>query len=193
MGFAMSTCLRHTAGVATLVAVLGAMGTARAWAFHHDTEEELVPRIQSEHNPIKKAKYEIRLAHLKLLHGAGACQEDDHEACKRNLNSYLDLMRNSWKDLKASGHAAVKQPSGFKELDIALREDARTLDDSKLKIPYEDQGGIDAVIQQVNLIHHKVFSALFPDDPSNSPASKSVPPGGNHPPEASHPAGGGNQ
>lgn len=127
-----------------------------------DTEEDLFPRIQQEHNPVKKAKLEIRLARVKLLHASGACQKDDHESCTKLLDSYLELIRRSWKDLRSAGQNPVKHPSGFRELDIALREDNRTLDDTKREMPFEDRGALDPVSAEVNKIHDEVFASLFP-------------------------------
>jgi hypothetical protein len=136
-----------------------------------DTEEDLVPRIQQEHNPVKRAKFEIRLARVKLLHASGACQKDDHDACTKLLDSYMELIRNSWKDLQSAGENSVKHPSGFRELDIALREDMRTFDDTKREMPLEDRGILDPLIGEVNKIHDAVFAALFPT-PAPRPQNK---------------------
>ena len=158
----MVTSLRITTAAACSAVLVIALGSLALHAFREDTEAELLPRIEHEHDPIRKAKYEIRLGHLKLLQGAVACQKDDHDACSKSLSAYLELMNNSWKDLKSSGRNAVKQPSGFKELDIALREDAHTLDDLKHRMPLEDRDALDPVIQEVEKIHDEDFTALFP-------------------------------
>lgn len=150
-------------------------GTAPLHAFREDTENDLLPRIQREHDPVKRAKFEIRLAHLKLLRGIEACEKDDDEECHKLLNAYLDLLKSSWKDLQASGRNAVKQPAGFKELDIALREDTRSLDDGKRKMPLEDRDPADAVIQQVEKLHEEVLGVLFPSGAARPTESKPVP------------------
>lgn len=161
---------RTMAAAACLVMLAGGGTSVSLHATHIDTEEDLLPRIQQEHDPVKKAKFEIRLARVKLLHASGACQKDDHESCSKLLGSYLELVRSSWKDLQSAGKNPVKHPSGFRELDIALREDARTLDDSRREIPLEDRGALDPVIAEVNKIHDEVFAALFP--PGGPPAKK---------------------
>jgi len=149
--------------VAVCLGLLAAGGTMVCLAAPRiDTEEDLLPRIQQEHNPVKKAKFEIRLARVKLSHASGACQKDDHESCTKLLDSYLEFVRSSWKDLQSAGQNAVKHPSGFRELDIALREDVRTLEDTKREMPFEDRGELDPVSAEVNKIHDEVFAALFP-------------------------------
>jgi hypothetical protein len=163
-----------------LVAFRGALGIPPLPAFRTDTEEDLLSHMQREHDPVRRAKFEVRLARLKLQRGVEACEKDDHDACSKLLSAYLELMKNSWKDMQSSGRNAVKQPSGFKELDIALREDARSLDDSSRKIPLEDRDAITPVIQQIDKLREEVFAALFP--------SRAAPPAENKPanPAASH-------
>lgn len=154
---------RGTMAVAACLAILAGGGTtASLRAARIDTEEDLLSRIGQEHDPVKKAKFEIRLARVRLLHASGACQKDDHEACSKLLGSYVELVRSSWKDLQSAGRDPVKHPSGFRELDIALREDARTLDDTRREMPLEDRGALDPVSAEVNKIHDQVFAALFP-------------------------------
>jgi hypothetical protein len=151
-----------TTAAACFAVLIVALGSSPLNAFREDTEAELLPRMQREHDLVKKAKYEIRLGRLKLLQGATACEKDDHDGCSKSLSAYLELMNNSWKDLKSSGRNAVKQSSGFKELDIALREDANALNDLKHRMPLEDRAALDPVIQEVETIHDEDIAALFP-------------------------------
>ena len=145
-------------------------------AYHNDTEQDLLPRIEREPDPVRKAKLEIRLAHLKLAHANEACQKDDHDVCHQSLDAYLEAVRSSWKHLQASGKNAVRNPSGFRDLDIALREDAHELEDLKRRMPYEDRGVLDPVIEETEKIHNEVFGALFPSDAGRSKEKKSSPP-----------------
>ncbi len=160
---------------ACLVVFAGVGGVPPLHAFREDTEEDLLPRIEREHDLVKKAKYEIRLSHLKLVHAGDACQKDDHEACHKLFDAYLELIRSSWKDLQSSGRNAVKQPSGFREVDIALRTDAHALEDMKRRLPFEDRGVLEPVIQEVNKIHDQVFGALFPSGGQRPKENKPTP------------------
>lgn len=155
-------------------------------AFRIDTEQDLLPRIEREQDMVRKAKLEIRLAHLKLARAAEACQKDDHDVCHQSLDAYLEAVRSSWKHLQASGKNAVRSPSGFRDLDIALREDNHQLEDLKRRMPYEDRGILDPVIQESDKIHNEVFGALFPSGAGRSKDKKAVPPTAPH---AGPPAG----
>jgi hypothetical protein len=178
--FAMAFSLRIATVGAGLAVTIGAGLVTPAPAFPIDREEDLLPRIQNEHNPVKRAKYEIRLGHLKLVQGTEACEKDDHETCSKLVAAYLDLMNNSWKDLEASGKQAVKQPSGFKELDIALREDDRILGDAQHKMPLEDREALEKVIKQIEKLHEDVLAALFPSQGRSPGNIKPVPKGASH-------------
>lgn len=168
---------RRTITVVACLAMLAGGRTLSLRAARNDTEEKLLPKIQSEQDPIKKTKLEIRLARVKLLQAMEACHKDDHAACSEWLGSYLELVRSSWKDLQSAGKNPVKHPSGFRELDIALREDARTLEDSKRELPLEDRAKFDPVMAEVNKIHDEVFAALFPTTGPRPPKKK---PGESH-------------
>jgi len=176
----MTFSLSRVAAGASLVLFLGAEGFFLRAAVRVDTEDDLKARIEREQDPVKKAKYEIRLAHLKLLRGTEGCQRDDHEVCHQFLGAYLELMQASWKDLESAGRPAVKHSAGFKELDIALREDARSLEDAERKIPIEDRDYIDSVIRDMEKLHEEVMGALFPGGGARSKAKKTAPPGEAH-------------
>ena len=135
---------------------------------------------------MKKAKLEIRLAHLKLARAKEACAKDEHRACHQALDAYLEAVRTSWNDLQASGKNAVKHPSGFRELDIALREDEHELEDLKRRMPLEDRGVLDPVIQEANTVHNEVFGTIFPSSSKRPKENKAAPP---TEPHAGPPAG----
>jgi len=131
------------------------------------TDEELSSRIEREKNPVKKAKFEIRLGRLRLNHAVEACVKDDHPRCQELLGSFLTLMKSSWDRLEATGRVARKQADGFKELDIALREGGRQLEDIKQRVPYQDMAQIDSVEKETDQLRAKVLRVLFPalDEP----------------------------
>jgi hypothetical protein len=158
----------------TLLALL-AVAVAPAPARHLETEQELLDRIQREQNPIRKAKLEIRLGRLKMNEAIGAYDQGQMEQGKSLLGTYLDRMKGCWRTLKGSGRNAVKQSQGFRELDIALREDSRTLEDLAHRISYFDRGPVEQTLGEVNRVHDEVIHALFPSVPAESEHNKPAP------------------
>ena len=127
-----------------------------------DTEEQLALRIQSESNPVKKAKVEIKLARLKFTQVHDAYTEGRIEAGAKSLGAFLDTMKTSWKLLQDSGRKAWKQPEGFRELEIALREDVRSLQDLERSVSYYDRTPLTNAAQELERMRGEVINALFP-------------------------------
>jgi hypothetical protein len=130
-----------------------------------DKEADLLARLQRESNPVKKARIEIRLGRLKLSEAAGAYEKGNVEAADRLLSAYLERMNSAWERLKSSRRQAHKRPAGFKDLDIALREDARYLDDLKHRVPYMLRAPVEKVATEVEKLRDEVLKALFPTEP----------------------------
>jgi hypothetical protein len=74
------------------VAVLGAASPVP----RRDNEQHFLNRLQQETRPVKKAKYEIRLARLKLLATAHAVDQGETEKARELLDAYLTHVRASW-------------------------------------------------------------------------------------------------
>jgi hypothetical protein len=146
---------------ATLI-VLGLPWGGLSPARRPDAEGDLLARIQLEQNPVKKAKYEIRLGRVKLLQAIDAYGKGSLEQCQQLLGDYLGRIKDSWQLLQSSGRRAVRHPQGFKELDIELREDGRMLEDLKHRMPYMDREPVEKAAQEVERIRAEVLRALFP-------------------------------
>jgi len=126
------------------------------------SEQELTARIQSEGNPTKKAKLEIQLGDLKLGEAVAAYDHDQFDAGPKLLEAYRSLMKQAWDLLEQSGRDAGRKPQGFKDLDIALREHARRLNDLRQRTPFVDRSAIEHVTDEIDALHTQVLTALFP-------------------------------
>lgn len=131
-------------------------------ARHGDTEQDLLAHIQREQNPVRKAKYQIRLGQLKLQQAIEAYGKSDFEPGRGLLDAYLGWMKEAWEALRGTGREASRQPQGFRELDIALRENARSLVDLQHRVPYADRGPVDRAAQECDKLRSEVLAVLFP-------------------------------
>src|SRR5438034_4260620 len=120
-------------------------GSVPLVAGRQDSEEDLLARIQREQNPVKKAKYEIRLGRVKLTQAIAAYGAGDVDRCNGLVAAYLAQIKTAWTRLQSAGRNAVKKPEGFRELDIALREDARLIEDRSEEHTSELQSHSDLV------------------------------------------------
>jgi hypothetical protein len=143
-------------------------------AVGRDTEEQLLQRIQSEPNPVKKAKDEIKLSRLKLTQVEDAYGKGQIEAGVKLLGAFVGVMKTSWKLLQDSGRQAARQPEGFRELEIALREDDRSLQDLERTVSYYDRTPLVNAAQELEQMRSDVLHALFPGGPPRT--GKGLPP-----------------
>ncbi len=134
-----------------------------------DTEEQLRERMQSEQNPVKKAKVEIKLAHLKLIQVHDAYVQGHVEEGAKLLGTFLDEISNSWKLLQSSGRKASRQPEGFRELEISLRENARALQDLDPTVSYYDRAPLLNAQKELDQMRLDVLNELFPGKSHQSP------------------------
>ncbi len=149
---------------AVLIIAIGANRASASPPGRGDSEEELLARLQQEKNPVKKAKYDIRLGRLKLLKAIEAYGKGEVEQGQQLLGAYLDRVRDSWETLRNSGRKAERQPQGFKELDIALREDTRLLEDLKHRVAFAEREPVENAALEADRIRGEVLRALFPGE-----------------------------
>jgi hypothetical protein len=131
-------------------------------ALASETEAQLLARLEKEHAPVKKSKEETRLARIKLRQAIQAYNEGNTRQGAQLVGAYLGRIKDSWQLLRSSGRNAARDPRGFKELDILLREDARLLDDLKRRVSYFDREPLEKAEKEVEQVRAEVLQALFP-------------------------------
>lgn len=154
----------HLVVAALFSLAFGGLAVIGSPARRGDTEEGLLARLERERNPVKRAKFEIRLGRLKLLQAIEAYDQRDREQGQQLLSAYLERMKSAWATLEGSGRQAYRRPQGFKELDIALRQDGRLLEDLAHRVPFHDRSPVEKAAQEVEELRSRVLKALFPSE-----------------------------
>jgi hypothetical protein len=151
-----------TAGACLLALTLG-LGVEIAFPRKSpDDEAKLLSVLEREKNPVKKAKLETRLGRLKLQQAFSAYDQGQFDLCWKLFDDYLGHMKSAWTDLGASGREAARHPDGFKQLDIALRESGRDLEDFQTRVTFQEREAVDKIHAQTADLHNHVLDALFP-------------------------------
>ena len=158
---------RRWKAISVWLAALGIL-IAGSYLFGRETEEQLLRRIETEQSPVRKAKDEIKLANLKLAQVHEAYAQGQTEAGTKLLDTFVDEMKTAWKFLRDSGRKASKQPEGFRELDISLRENVRALQDLGRTVSYFDRTPIANAEQELEKTRSEVLHALFPEGASRN-------------------------
>ena len=154
--------------IVALAGFLGADSRAGDPPRKPDSEQDLLGRLAREQNPVKKAKYEIRLARVKLLQATDTFEKGDLNGTQKLLEAYLARLKDAWNTLQASGRPAHNKPQGFRELDIELREDQRYLEDMTRRFPFTDRGSVERIAREAEQLRNEVLKALFPPEPQKN-------------------------
>ncbi|MCZ6515803.1 MAG: hypothetical protein O6850_08060 [Acidobacteria bacterium] len=145
------------------LAFLGLSGGAllpAPWAAE-ESAARLEQKIRRQLEPIKKVRLQIKLARIHLNNSAKAYRELDFDGGKKLLNTYLDSIREARRILDRSGRDPQRQPRGYKDLEIALRQDLRILTDLKRSVPYFAREAVQARIDQVDEMREEVLQSMF--------------------------------
>jgi len=146
------------------LAVLGIL-LVGVCAMARENEVQLLQRMQGEPNPVRKAKIEIKLANLRLTEVQDAYSRGQIETGAKLLGTFVEAIRTSRKMLQESGRRASKQPEGFRELEIALRENVRTLQDLGRTVSYFDRTPLTDAAPELDQMRGEVLQELFPGKP----------------------------
>ncbi len=145
-----------------LVGLLASTLPAALTVMNNDTETNLAAKLKRESNPVRKAIIEIQISKLKLQAAKDARGKNNVDESLQSLQDYHGHIQSAWTLLLESGRIAQKKPQGFKELEIALREDERTLEDIERNYSLADREQIDQLLQDIKRIRADVIKALFP-------------------------------
>src|SRR5689334_575945 len=80
-------------------------------------------------DPIDRAMSDITISEILLSLAGDAVRSGEPEVLEKRLAEYVDSIQDAHESLVKTGRDAHKKPKGFKDLEIALRRQIRTLDD----------------------------------------------------------------
>jgi hypothetical protein len=86
------------------------------------------------------------------------------------LTDYVSAVRAAADTMLASDRDAERQPAGYKELELALREQIRRLRDLSTSLSLDARQPVDAALDVATSVRDEIFRRLFPQP------SQAVPP-----------------
>ena len=127
-----------------------------------ESREKYEAQYQLEHDPVAKAKILAKLGHFEIDQARSDLKEDKEEQSLADLEHYRDQVENAVQALSTTGLNAEQHPSGFKELQISLRETLRHTDELILQIPFDKRPWFQAVRSDLAKSQNFLIEALFP-------------------------------
>lgn len=139
-----------------------------ATAVCQNRTDELRARFNQETNPVRKAKLMRDLGEAELKEvdrDLGGGKASDAAAA---LERYRDEVRSCQQALDATGSNAEKHSSGFKQLEISVRESLRRLDLIIPTLTGDQQSRFVAVRGDLSQINQHLLQELFPHTAADS-------------------------
>lgn len=119
-------------------------------------------RFQKETDPIHRAKLMPQLGAAQFDEINTDLAADKLPEALSVLQQYRDEAESCAKALDAKTVNAEKHPSGFKELELSLRESLRRLDDILVSFTPDEQGPFRVVRNDLDELDRHLIRELFP-------------------------------
>lgn len=119
-------------------------------------------RLGRATGPVDRTRIQARISELVISFMGDAIGENDFERLERRTAEYGELIREARNTIMNSGRDASRRPDGFQELEIALRQQVRQLDDIGGLLTFEYRQPIERLITEAMEIRDELISVLFP-------------------------------
>jgi hypothetical protein len=130
-------------------------------------------RFNAEPDPVRKAKLMPKLGEAEFRDIRKDIDEDRLPDAVAALKQYRDEAQLCENGLDAAKINAEKHPSGFKELQISLRESLRRLNEITRGLSADDQTSFLEVREDLDEMNRHLVQDLFPrEPPSVAPPKK---------------------
>jgi len=147
-----------------LVAALSLVASLPA----QDRMATLLNQYQHETDPVRKSRDLAKLGSMQIDLAKQQLKSGEDVKSLDTLQMYRDEVKQTVDGLMATGNDAEKKPAGFKELQIALRESVRRIDDLILSLPVDKRPFFREVRTDLLAAQNTLIDVLFPRTPDRN-------------------------
>jgi uncharacterized coiled-coil DUF342 family protein len=126
---------------------------------------KLENKFQEQKDAVHRAKALAKLLPKEVEMASHEVRDGHMDQAIGRLEQYRDQVVQVHQELLATGRNPVKKSSGFKELQISLRESVRKLRDLIFNLPLENRQPFEAVRQDLSHVNNQLLQELFPPRP----------------------------
>jgi hypothetical protein len=119
-------------------------------------------KLQKVTDPVERAKIGVKISDILIEDVGDAVRKGNIADMQTQLAAYAETIENAHQELVDSGRNAAKKPSGFKELEIALRQQVRKLDELSRMLNLQSRVPVEKTKDLATGIRDKLLKALFP-------------------------------
>jgi hypothetical protein len=140
-----------------------------------DRTAELRSRFEKETDPVRKAHLVGQLADTEFRDMHEKIDAGDLAAAAKIAVRVRDEAEAGKKALDAKNRDAEAHPDGYKQLEIAVRESVRRLDDIMVSLAKDDQAPFAEVRKELGELDRQMIHQLFPKRPEAAPTKAPTP------------------
>jgi hypothetical protein len=119
--------------------------------------------LQVTTRPVGRTRIHIRISDLLISFVGDAVDVGDVELIDERIGEYRATIIDARDTMVNSGRNAVNDASGYRELEIALRQHIRQVDDIGAQLNFERRDPLDLLINEISEIREEILDMLFPD------------------------------
>src|SRR5262245_16204797 len=119
-------------------------------------------RLTQKKDPVDKTKTYIRISGLLLDLASTAAQDGDTQRLESLLGDYADTVKTARKTMVESGRDPDRMAGGYRELEISLRTQTRTLKDLQTVLSIDARDPVDKALQTITSVRQEILKYLFP-------------------------------
>jgi len=124
-------------------------------------------RLSSLTDPVTKTRSYITISTILLDFAAAAGHDGQMETMTSLLDQYTDAIRSALNTMVKSNRDADRQPAGYKDLDLALRQQVRILTDLNKVLSFDQRPLVEEALRTATLTREQVLRLLFPKGASH--------------------------
>ena len=133
--------------------------------------QDLQTQFVHEPSPVRRAKLLPKLEQAEFVDIRAQIDSGEYAKGLELLGNYRDEVRATQKALDATGVDPEKKPAGYKELQIAVRESLRQLNEILVALPGDWKMGFDDVRRELDATNSRLIVQLFPHQPGQKQQS----------------------
>lgn len=123
--------------------------------------DEEVRKLGRKQDPVDRTKAFIKIADLHLDLAGDAARREDFAAMDDRLAKYGEVVREAHKTMSDSRRDPHRKPAGFKDLEIAIRRQSRTIEDLGTLLSFDQRTLVEKTLSQITEVRGELMKLLF--------------------------------
>jgi hypothetical protein len=125
------------------------------------TLEQAQSRLQRSTKPVERTKAYVQISDILLRYVHTSVPNDDIDQLTDCLQQYQDAILSARQTMVASGRDAQRDPEGFKDLEVVLRQHVRWLGDWRRGLPDNQRKPLDDAMETADAVRQEMLELLF--------------------------------